>query len=248
MPGQAIITIRDKQWQVDIADTPWELMQGLAGLPGIPPGTGMLFDTGATQLIQVTTVPMLFPIDIAFLSETLVVTEVYHNVEPGYLVTSTVQARYFLEVNAGELEGIDSGDRAFIEFLPAPLMMPAETDWMSAMMSFMGFAIMAVFIVAIARAFVKAAMEPPKEKLVLYGPRGERLLPQVEPVETSVVDATPPEEQPKDEVAKMVRNLVSKEIKKHFKTVQNPRAGVGGSVTHTQGNDVAEIKKLLGRK
>ncbi len=175
MPGQAIVTIRGKQWQVDIADTPWELVQGLAGLPEISPLTGMLFDTGLTQIIRVTTAPMLFPIDIAFLSGTLVVTEVYHNVEPGYLVTSTVPARYFLEVNAGELEGIDSGDRAFIEFLPAPLMMPAETNWMAAMVRFMGFAIMAVFVVMIARAFVKAAMAPPKRKPVLHDPQHERI-------------------------------------------------------------------------
>ncbi len=179
MPGEAIVTIRDKQWTVSIADTPWELAQGLGGLPELAPDTGMLFDTGWTQVIQVTTEPMLFPIDIAFLSETMVVTEVYHDIEPGLLVTSTLPARYFLEVNAGELEGIDAGDRAFMELLQ-PLMIPAETDWMSAMVGFMGFAVMAVFMTAIARGFVEAALAPPKEKPELYGPRGERLLPQTE--------------------------------------------------------------------
>jgi len=175
MLGQAAVTIRDRQWQVSIAQTPWELMQGMGGLLEILPRTGMLFDTGLMQTIQVTTVPMLFPIDIAFLSETLVVTEVYRNVEPGCTVTSISPARYFLEVNAGEFEGIDSGDQALVEFLPAPLMIPAEADWMSAMVRFVGFAIMAVFIVAIARAFVKAAMAPPKRKPVLHDPRHEAI-------------------------------------------------------------------------
>ena len=117
MPGQAIVKIKDKEWVVDIASLPWELSQGLGGLPNIPQGMGMLFDTGFEQIIKVTTVPMLFSLDIAFLSDDLVVTEVCHNVAPGYLVTSTTPARYFLEVNAGELEDIVIGDKASAELL-----------------------------------------------------------------------------------------------------------------------------------
>ena len=117
MPGQAIVTIRDKQWQVSLAGTPWELAQGLGGLSELAPDSGMFFDTGWEQIIQVTTVPMLFSIDIAFFSESLLVTEVYRNVEPGFIVTSTVPTRYFLEVNAGELEGIEAGDSALVELL-----------------------------------------------------------------------------------------------------------------------------------
>jgi uncharacterized membrane protein (UPF0127 family) len=44
---------------------------------------------------------MLFPLDIAFISEDMVITEVYRNVQPGYLVTSMSSVSYFLEVNAG---------------------------------------------------------------------------------------------------------------------------------------------------
>ena len=75
MPGQAIITISDKQWLVDVADIFWELAQGLGGLPELPPGTGMLFDNGFEQTIEVTTMPMLFSLDVAFLSDDLLVTE-----------------------------------------------------------------------------------------------------------------------------------------------------------------------------
>jgi len=178
MPGQAIVTIRDKQWTVSIADIAWELAQGLGGLPELPAGTGMLFDTGWEQVIQVTTMPMLFPLDIAFLSESLVVTELYRNVEPGYILTSTLPARYFLEVSADELKGVEAGDRATVEFLPLeeiPVIIP---DWMTLVTSFLGFVVMAVFMTVIVRDFVKHALQPLKKKPVLYGPRGERLLPQ----------------------------------------------------------------------
>ncbi len=103
MAGQAALAIRDKRWNVYIANVPWELEQGLGGIPDVPSGFGMLFDLGLEQYITVTTEPMLFPLDIAFLSEGLEVIEVYRSVQPGYQVTSTLPARYFLEVNAHEI-------------------------------------------------------------------------------------------------------------------------------------------------
>lgn len=177
MPGQAIVTIRDKQWQVSIADTPWELTQGLGGLAELAENTGMFFDTGYEQIIQVTTMPMLFPIDIAFFSESLAVTEVYRNVEPGFIVTPILTARYFIEVNAGELENIEVGDMALVELLSLAEAPPTTTDWTSNMMTFFCFVVMGVFMVAIAKDLLKDTLELEK-KPALYGPRGERLLPQ----------------------------------------------------------------------
>lgn len=163
MSGQAIVTIRDKQWDVSIAATSWELTQGLGGLPSMPAGAGMLFDLGLTQTIQVTTVPMLFPLDIAFLSDTMVITEIYRNIQPGYLVTSTLPARYFLEVNAGEMEGIDSGDRANVE-VTAPSEVMAEPDWTTGVVTFMGFMVMGILMVSIAKDLVKGMLEEPEKK------------------------------------------------------------------------------------
>jgi len=77
MPGQAIVLIRDKQWQVTLATTAWEQASGLGGIPPIPPGTGMLFDLGCDQIITVSTLPMLFPLDIAFVSDSLMVVDRY---------------------------------------------------------------------------------------------------------------------------------------------------------------------------
>jgi uncharacterized membrane protein (UPF0127 family) len=171
MSGQATITIGDKQWQVSVADTPWELTQGLGGIPELPAETGMLFDLGWEQTVQVTTVPMLFPLDIAFFSETLVVTEVYRNIEPGYIVTSTLPARYFLEVNAGELDGIDTGDRATVEvILLAQTVVP---DWVSTMISLMGFVVMGMLTVSVVQDLVKGMFGQPE--------KSPALLPQTKP-------------------------------------------------------------------
>ncbi len=176
MPGQAIVTIRGKQLQVSIATAPWELTQGLRGVSGLAPNTGMFFDTGYEQIIQVTTVPMLFPLDIAFFSQSLMVTEVYRNVEPGFMVTPTIPARYFLEVNAGELQGIESGDVALVEILSLAET-PSTADWMPTMLTFFGFMMIGLFMAAIVKNLVKNALETQKKPL-LYGPRGEKLLPQ----------------------------------------------------------------------
>jgi len=172
MSGQATIIIGDKQWQVGVANTPWELTQGLGGLPELAPGTGMLFDLGWDQTVQVTTVPMLFPLDIAFFSETLVVTEVYRDIQPGYIVTSTLPARYFLEVNAGELDGTDTGDRATVEaILPAQTVTP---DWMTTMISLTGFVVIGMLTVNVVQDMVKGMFgQPGKNPALLHQMRPE---------------------------------------------------------------------------
>lgn len=145
MTKQAIVTIGNKEWITSLADTPWELAQGLGGITEIPQDTGMLFDMGFEQIIHVTTVPMLFPLDIAFLSEDMVVTEIYRDIQPGYLVTSTSTARYFLEVNAGELDGVDIGSQASVEILASVSTVEAP-DWVTPMISLMGLTLMAIFV------------------------------------------------------------------------------------------------------
>ncbi|MDD4986604.1 MAG: DUF192 domain-containing protein [Dehalococcoidales bacterium] len=166
MAGQAVVRIKDKEWLVSLAVIPWELEQGLGGLPELPMGTGMLFDLGVEQTIQVTTVPMLFPLDIAFLSEQLMVKEVYHNVEPGYLVTSTQPARYFIEVNAGELEGIAPGETVSVDFLPFEEI-PVATDWLSMTFGLAGFLLLGTLTVSIARDFIGKSFEEPEVKPAL---------------------------------------------------------------------------------
>lgn len=127
MARQAAVIIKDRQWQVTVATDLWDLASGLGGILQIPAATGMFFDTGYAQRIPVTTEPMLFPVDIAFISETALVTEVYRNVMPGYIVLSDSPARYFLEVNAGELDGVFVGDDVALQML-SPTPMPSQMD------------------------------------------------------------------------------------------------------------------------
>jgi uncharacterized membrane protein (UPF0127 family) len=158
MSGEVRVTIGGKEWIVSLASDPWEQIRGLGGISEIDPGTGMLFDLGFPQIITVTTEPMLFPLDIAFFSDGMVVTKVYHNVQPGYLVTSTSPARYFLEVNAGELSGIDSGSQAGFELLASESPVQAS-DWVTPMISFMGFTLVGIFAIS----FAKAALKGPEQ-------------------------------------------------------------------------------------
>ena len=116
MPGEATVAIRDKQWAVSVATTPEELSQGLKGVPSIPANTGMLFDTGADQIITVSTEGMLFPVDVIFIGDNLKVTEVAFGLPPEDWGTASLPARYILEVNAGEAAGIEGGDDVAIAY------------------------------------------------------------------------------------------------------------------------------------
>ena len=155
MAGQAVVTIGNKEWFTDVATLTWELSQGLGGLVELPPATGMLFDMGFAQTIEVTTVPMLFLLDIAFLSEDLTVTEIYRDVEPGYLVTSQVPARYFLEVNAGEFAGIEPGSSVSVESLVTEEITPAASDLVSTVVPFVGFLTVSAISILVMRDMVK---------------------------------------------------------------------------------------------
>ena len=169
MAGLAVVRIGDKEWLMDVATLPWELSQGLGGLAEIPPDTGMLFDIGFEQIIEVTTVPMLFPLDIAFLSEDLTVTEVYRDVEPGYLVTSQLPARYFLEVNAGDLADIEPGASVSIEYLVTEGTTPAASDLVSAVVPFVGLLSVGAFTTLVMRDMVKGLFDDEKSLLLQQG-------------------------------------------------------------------------------
>jgi len=175
MAGQATIRIGDREWLVDVATQPWELSQGLGGLSGLLTGTGMLFDLGWEQIIEVTTVPMLFPLDIAFFSDDLTVTELYREMEPGYLITAQSPSRYFLEVKASELAGVEVGNQAEAVLLSMENA-AAASDWTPVMFGFMGLMMMGVFMTGIVRDLTAEALKEPEKKPLLYGPRGEKLL------------------------------------------------------------------------
>ncbi len=133
MAGQADVTIGTKIWSTYVADQPAELSTGLGGLSSIPADTGMLFDVGYDRPIQVTTVPMLFNLDIVFFDSNLKVVDIHENVAPGVIFTSAANARYFIEVNAGEASGVSIGDDVEIVLTALALpFTPVQTDpWAS---------------------------------------------------------------------------------------------------------------------
>ncbi|MFA5761734.1 MAG: DUF192 domain-containing protein, partial [Dehalococcoidales bacterium] len=154
MINQAIVTIRDKQWSVSVASTYSELTKGLGGMASIPAGTGMLFILSEQRSITVTTTPMLFPIDIIFIADGLVI-DVVSNVAPGYLVTEQTPCSMFLEVNTGEAEGIRSGDAIGIYIIQTG----ADTDSISPVVSFAGLMILGTFMVNMGKTMATAMLK-----------------------------------------------------------------------------------------
>jgi len=116
MPGQAIVTIGENQWTVDVASTYLELVNGLRGVTSLSPGTGMLFQLSPPQAPQVDTTGMNFNIDIVFIANNSVL-DIVRNVAPGYLVTEETPCDYFLEVNAEEAASIEVDEVVNIELL-----------------------------------------------------------------------------------------------------------------------------------
>jgi uncharacterized membrane protein (UPF0127 family) len=141
MAGQAVVTIRDHQWQVNLATAYLELIQGLSDIPQMPSGMGMLFDLGYDTIFTVTTKEMLFPIDIVRISGAMMVTDVVHNVQPGQLVTSDTPARYFLEVNAGEASDISVSDQAAFQLIASAA--PMQIDISGIVVALLAMALMA---------------------------------------------------------------------------------------------------------
>jgi hypothetical protein len=121
----------------------------------------MLFDLGADyKNIQIDMTRMLFPLDIIFINSTQGVVGVLHNVQPGETDVRLENeqlpgARCFLEVNAGEAEGIEDGDNVDIQ----GYIQPAQFDIISTLVNYMFYLIFIVMMFKV----VDKALEEPKE-------------------------------------------------------------------------------------
>jgi uncharacterized membrane protein (UPF0127 family) len=132
MAGQVNVTIHEVEWAAYLAIENWELSQGLSGISSMDAHTGMFFDTGYQHQIGVQTNQMLFNLDIAFISSEMEVVEIHRDVAPGEEFTATEIARYFLEVNADEMEDVEVGDSVLVQLVPemapvAPIPIPSES-------------------------------------------------------------------------------------------------------------------------
>lgn len=157
MAEQILFTIGGKEWQASLVSSSWELSRGLGGIAVLPQNTGMLFDVGYERYIQVTTKPMLFPIDIAFFSDDLVVTEIYSNIGTGHLIGSKQPARYFFEVNAGELHNVESGDMASVSYLPTEQTPLVFDNWVSTIIAIATLLIIGGLIADLTKNFALGA-------------------------------------------------------------------------------------------
>ena len=171
MSGQAIVRVNENEWAVSLATTYAELVWGLSGVPSIPAGTGMLFILPSDQAVSVTTQALLFNIDIVFINAGLEVVDVARNVAPGPIVTESTPVRYFLEVNAGEADDIESGDMVGITIYQVAT--NTLNNWISPLISFVGLMAIGTFMVTTVRSITKATLGEPTERL--------KLLPQALP-------------------------------------------------------------------
>jgi len=119
MPGQATVTIGESVWSCSVASTSEELTNGLSNIPSIVAGDGMLFDLGGVYgSLLIDMASMLFPLDIIFIDVNGLVNSVAHDVQPLDTDITGTNARYFMEVNAGEAVDIEVGDSVSIEGYP----------------------------------------------------------------------------------------------------------------------------------
>jgi uncharacterized membrane protein (UPF0127 family) len=169
MPGQAIVTIGASSWLVSLATTPEELVAGLSGVASMDAGTGMLFDTGYDHVIGVTTEQMLFNLDIVFIDSGFQVVEVKNNVAPGVIFDSSVAARYFMEVNAGELGGVSVGDSITLEITVPPTSEVSFGDIWAVMGIMLPAVIFGVFGIALVKGmFAKKEVSRPGEEYTTW--------------------------------------------------------------------------------
>ncbi len=140
----ATVTIKGITWNVDVATTTAEHVAGLSGLAELASGRGMLFDMGSNQAaIAINMDLMKFELDIVFISESLLVQGMLWDVGVGEQdVVATFPegpgARYFMEVNEGELVGITFDDPVVITgYTPPAPPTPTEPIDISSLMGLM---------------------------------------------------------------------------------------------------------------
>lgn len=109
-----VIRIGSEQWSVELASTPASRELGLGSRVSLPPRNGMLFsfpDSGPGKY-AFWMKGMLFPLDIAWIRDGEVVF-LERNIasDSQDILRPPTDADLVLEVNAGEMENIEIGDR-----------------------------------------------------------------------------------------------------------------------------------------
>lgn len=102
--GKSQAVINELTLNIDIADTPHKQEQGLSGKLDLKDDEGMLFVFNTTETKGFWMKDMLFPIDIIWMDENLIVVYVDKNLSPDTYPTifyPPSPVKYILEVNSG---------------------------------------------------------------------------------------------------------------------------------------------------
>ena len=102
------ITLGNKQYQVEEADTPEEKVKGLQGVKDLPQDQGMIFYFDPPQRVEFWMKDTPTPLDIIFINEDQEVIEVYQGQPNDETLHGTEDVAYVVEVNQGS--GIKPGD------------------------------------------------------------------------------------------------------------------------------------------
>ena len=118
--GARQLAIGETSYELLVADTPAQQIQGLSGHPGLKENEGMLFIFSDSEERSFWMKDMNFPLDIIWIDETKRVAGFVENATPESfpeMFNSEVPVQYVLEVNAGDVakKGIEVGDTVIFE-------------------------------------------------------------------------------------------------------------------------------------
>jgi uncharacterized membrane protein (UPF0127 family) len=114
LPAGRKYSLGDKEFYFSVCTTAVELMSGLSGVASLESFDGVIFDFGCKFSPIMTPKGLLFPVDVAFITDRGQVVEL-HRLDPEYGFTQgTIRCdiQYALEVPVGffDLHGINIGD------------------------------------------------------------------------------------------------------------------------------------------
>lgn len=108
-----LITIGNKQYKVQVAETEEQRQKGLQGVQELPEDDGMLFIYKEPQEVSMWMKDTLIPLDIIFIDEDYEVIEVHQGTPNDETNITVGDTKYVLEVNADS--GIKVGDELEME-------------------------------------------------------------------------------------------------------------------------------------
>lgn len=117
LPAGKKFHLGDKEFYFSLGTTAKELMRGLSGVASLEPFDGMVFDFGCKFSPIMTPKGLLFPVDVAFVTDYGEIVEI-HKLDPEYGFTqgtTRTDIQYALEVPVGffDLHGVTVGDFLF---------------------------------------------------------------------------------------------------------------------------------------